>query len=498
MSKLRFTAALLAAPLAFALLPMAPALADDMLTEPLTIATFNASLNRSNDGELIAHLSTPDNVQAQNAAETIQRVDADIILVNEFDYDAAGTAVDLFRTNYLEVPHNGAEAVEYPYAWSGPVNTGVPSGFDLNNDGTVGGPDDALGFGVFPGQYGFVVYSKYPIDEDAVRTFQNFLWKDMPGANLPVNTDGTAWYSDEELEVMPLSSKTHADIPVDVNGTTVHVLAAHPTPPAFDGPEQRNKLRNFDEIRIWADYIENTADYLYDDAGVTGGLADDANFVILGDYNSDRLDGDSKPGSIDQLLDSAQVIDPMPSSAGAVEASELQGGANLTHLGDPQYDTADFNDNPAPGNIRVDYVLPNNEATVLDSAVFWPTRDDALYRLTGEYPFPTSDHRLVWAQVQFPAAAVATETPTAEPTTPETDDSDDSTDEPTTSAPATDDATESTAPSTGGKGETDNNGKPSTADRLATTGAADITPLFGVAGTVLAAGALLLARRRAN
>lgn len=43
-------------------------------------------------------------------------------------YDADGRAVDLFCTNYLEVVHNGAETVTYPYTWSGPVNTGVASG----------------------------------------------------------------------------------------------------------------------------------------------------------------------------------------------------------------------------------------------------------------------------------------------------------------------------------------------------------------------------------
>ena len=285
-------------------------------TEALTVATFNASLNRNADGELLADLATGGNEQASNVAETIQRVDPDILLINEFDYDAEGKAVDLFRTNYLEVAHNGAAPVSYPYAWSGPVNTGVPSGFDLDKDGTTTGPGDAWGFGKFPGQYGFTVYSKYPIKTDQIRTFRNFLWKDMPGALLPSNDDGTGWYSDEVLQRFPLSSKTHADLPVDVNGTTVHVLAAHPTPPSFDGPEQRNKKRNFDEIRVWADYIANRADYLYDDNGVRGGLATDANFVILGDYNSDPLDGDSYPGAIDQLLTSPRVVDTMPTSAG--------------------------------------------------------------------------------------------------------------------------------------------------------------------------------------
>lgn len=48
-------------------------------------ATFNASLNRGTQGALVTDLSTPDNAQAQNVAETIQRVNPDILLINEFD-----------------------------------------------------------------------------------------------------------------------------------------------------------------------------------------------------------------------------------------------------------------------------------------------------------------------------------------------------------------------------------------------------------------------------
>src|ERR687898_376650 len=119
------------------------------------------------------------------AAEIIQRVRPDLLLINEFDFDPDGTAAELFQQNYLSVPHDGAAPIEYPYHFVAPSNTGIPSGFDLNNDGTVGGPDDAFGFGVFPGQFGMAVYSMHPIVVDDVRTFQNFLWKDMPGALLP-------------------------------------------------------------------------------------------------------------------------------------------------------------------------------------------------------------------------------------------------------------------------------------------------------------------------
>ncbi len=107
------------------------------------------------------------------------------MLINEFDYDAGGVAARLFRDNYLERAQNGARPVDYPYSFVAPVNTGVPSGLDLDNNGAVGGPNDAFGFGFYPGQFGMAVYSKHPIDTRAVRTFQHLLWKDMPGALLP-------------------------------------------------------------------------------------------------------------------------------------------------------------------------------------------------------------------------------------------------------------------------------------------------------------------------
>jgi hypothetical protein len=91
-----------------------------------------------------------------------------------------------------------------------------------------------------------------------------------------------------------------------------------------------------------------------------------------------------------------------PESAGAVEAAALQGGANLTHRSDPRFDTADFADT-APGNLRADYVLPRKNLQIHGAGVFWPVQSDPLFRLTGVFPFPTSDHRLVWVDVSIPA-----------------------------------------------------------------------------------------------
>jgi hypothetical protein len=390
------------------LIPLAlPAQAEpeQVTHDPVRFATFNASLNRTVEGELIADLSTPADVQAQTVAEIIQRVRPDVLLINEFDFDAQGTAAQLFQQNYLSVAHNGADPISYPYRFVAPSNTGVPSGFDLDNNGTVGGGNDAFGFGAFPGQFGMAVYSRYPIQAKQARTFQNFLWQDMPGALLPDNPATPApadWYSPDELDVFRLSSKSHWDLPVRIDDQVVHLLASHPTPPVFDGPEDRNGTRNFDEIRFWADYITGgpTSRYIYDDDGRVGGLPRGASFVIVGDQNSDPLDGDSIPGAAQQLLEHPRVnVTVTPDSEGAVEQSALQGGANLTHRSDPRFDTADFADT-APGNLRADYVLPSSQLLIEGAGVFWPLADDPLFRLVGTFPFPSSDHRLVWVDVR--------------------------------------------------------------------------------------------------
>ena len=370
---------------------------------PVRFATFNASLNRFNAGDLAAEVSAPGSAQPDKIAEIIQRTRPDVLLINEFDFDAGGVAAAGFQDNYLSVAHGDAEPIIYPYRFVAPSNTGIPSGRDLDKNGSIGGPGDAFGFGFFPGQFGMAVYSMFPIDYENIRTFQLFLWKDMPDAMLPVNPDGTSWYDEGDLEVFRLSSKSHWDVPIQIDGKTVHFLTSHPTPPVFDGPEDRNGTRNNDEIRFWADYvIPSRSGYIYDDNGNSGGITPGDAFVIAGDQNSDPFDGDSMPGSIQQLLDHPLVnIKMTPDSEGGPEQALLQDLANDTHLGDPAFDTADFNDF-APGNLRADYVLPRKQLRIMDAGVFWPSTDDPLFPLVGTFPFPSSDHRLVWIDVWVP------------------------------------------------------------------------------------------------
>jgi hypothetical protein len=432
-------AALLALVLAAGALLLAPSYADASRSpETVRFATFNASLNRNLPGQALSDLSEPFDpaepdlalrarrAQAAAVAEIIQRTRPEVLLINEFDYidgPVTGNALtDAFQDNYLAVSQNGADPIHYEFVFVAPSNTGIASGFDLNNNGVAvttplapGYGDDALGFGEFPGKFGMAVFSQHPIRYNQVRTFQHFLWKDMPGALLPDDPATAApadFYSAEELAVLPLSSKSHWDVPIRIGDQTVHFLASHPTPPVFDGLEDRNGRRNFDEIRLWADYITGgqAATYLYDDEGRRGGLSRGAAFVIAGDQNSDPLDGDSIPGSIQQLLEHPRVNTSVtPSSEGGPYWAAVQDALNDTHESDPAFDTADFCDTPTfppcsgPGNLRADYVLPSSDLGIADAGVFWPTADDPLVYLTGTgFPVPSSDHRLVWVDALIP------------------------------------------------------------------------------------------------
>lgn len=393
----------------FSLILVASCIKEDFIGYPgggddaikVRFANYNASLNRSTEGELISDLSTPDNAQAKLVAEVIQRQYPDVVALLEFDYDPNGEALDLFQKNYLGISQNGADAVTYEYAYAVSSNTGILAEVDLDGNGEVSIPGDTYGFGFFPGQFAFAILSKYKIQKESIRTFQQFLWKDMPDALLPVNEDNSPYYSEEALEVFRLSSKNHVDIPIEITeNKVVHALIAHPTPPVFDGPEDRNGTRNHDEIRFISDYI-NDESYIYDDNGFTGGLAYGAHFVVMGDMNADTFDGDATNDPIGlfesnpKINQSVLTGNRIPSSEGGAEASIIQGEINDTHIGDPAYDTADFGDTD-PGNLRVDYVLPSANLKIVDSGVFWPTAEDARNELN-----TASDHKLVWVELEI-------------------------------------------------------------------------------------------------
>ncbi len=356
--------------------------------ESIKVATYNTSLYGKVAGQIRERLSDGKDSHAEKVAAIVQTVRPDILLVNEIDHDTDAGTAKLLAEKFFAQPQGDRKAIDFPYIYSASSNTGVDSEFDLNNNRTKGEPNDAWGFGQYPGQYSMAIYSRFPIDDTGIRTFQNYRWSLMPDALRPVDPQsGMSYYDDETWKSLRLSSKNHLDIPIFVHNQTIHILACHPTPPVFDGPEDRNGCRNHDEIRFWSDYLSGEAStHLIDDQGQRGGIVDDALVIIMGDLNSDPAGGDGRPGAIQTLLSHPRLQDPLPRSEGNRERK-----SNGT--GDPSHDTARFRH----GNMRVDYVLPSRDLRLLKSGVFWPSPASQDFKLIS-----ASDHRMVWVEVEIP------------------------------------------------------------------------------------------------
>lgn len=360
----------------------------------LRVATYNPDLTRSGAGRLLHDLGRaelPEDVTT--VIEVIRTVRPDVLLLTGFDHDLRGRALAAFAARLGE----GAEGIDYGWSFHPPVNAGVVSGHDLDGDTLLNGWGDARGWGRFPGHGGMALLSRLPIDAEAARTFRELVWADLPWAGLPVHPDGTPWPDAAAQAVRPLSSRSHWDVPVVLpDGGRLHLLAAYPTPPLFDGPERLNRLRNRDEVLFWARYLDGAL--ITDDQGRAAGPPA-APVVVLGDFGTDPHDGAGLKDGIARLLAHPRLRDPSPASPGAEAAAEEQGGVNARHAGPAALDTADWRDSRGgPGNLRVDFVLPDASLAIADAGVFWPAEGEALHEAVAEGPA----HRLVWVDIALP------------------------------------------------------------------------------------------------
>ncbi|MBB4061891.1 endonuclease/exonuclease/phosphatase family metal-dependent hydrolase [Salinibacter ruber] len=363
-----------------------------------------------------ADLRRTDHPRLQRAAARIQHLAPDVLLVNEMTYDQPGDPgyragdpegqnAQRFVHHYLSTPQaDSLDGLSYRTVML-PVNTGLHSGLDLNNDGQVapavpeipGAPEDgsvppqtdagrtygndAWGFGTFPGQYGMalLVRDDLTVLRDSIRTFRLLPWHEKPNASVPLDTTSfEPWYSPAEWAAVRLSSKSHWDVPVRLpNGEVLHVLASHPTPPGFDGVARRNNHRNHDEVQFWSDYL-NQAAYVEDDSGRGGGLHDDAPFLVMGDLNADPDDASIFRNAIRHLIGHERV------DGGVVPEASPARQADYPDL-DP--------DDTSRWGARIDYVLPAATVAVDDAGVWRP----APARVPD---VPVSDHFPVWVDVR--------------------------------------------------------------------------------------------------
>ena len=339
------------------------------------------------------------NGQLKAAAEIIRKIRPDVLVLNEIDHDinAMHTGHDIslnvhrFNDAYL---NQGERPLDYRFAYVAPCNTGFLADKDFDNNGKVatvkdqgsrehGG--DCYGYGVYPGQYSMAILSRFPLEHKQARTFQKFLWKELPDNLIP-----REWYSDDEIEIFRLSSKSHWDVPVRIGKKSVHLLVSHPTPPVFDGPENRNGRRNYDEIKMWVHYINNDS-VMVDDSGFRGGLAENESFIIAGDLNAapqgDKLETGQR--SIDQLLKHARINDcrDLLVSEGALKGRKP---------GAPDYIESRTSGWGERG-MRIDHLLPSKDLETVNGGVYWP--DTTSNAKGAALAKKASDHRLIWLDI---------------------------------------------------------------------------------------------------
>jgi endonuclease/exonuclease/phosphatase family metal-dependent hydrolase len=368
--------------------------ANDTSSESVTFATYNVVDLRTEQ------VQSSGDEQTAAAARVIQEVRPDVLVVNELtnnrqasrvkDVPSSPSNARAFVENYLTVSQRSdLSGIDYPHTFMPKTNTGVHSGFDLDNndevddtpgDRTYG--NDAYGFGQFPGQYGLAILSRFPIRRDAIRTFRTFRWKDMPDNLLPRDPSTEMYLSEAEADEFRLSSKTHADVPIEIGDDVVHALTAHPTPPVFDGEGNFNGKRTHDEIRLLADYAAG-AEYPYDDSGTQGGLGGGESYVLMGDMNAAPGGAETLEAATSYFVnnDDGFIAPPFPTSPGGAAKSGPRS----------KYWTAEFES-------QVDYVLPSPDLGIERSAVVWPSETTDERGLL-EAVRTASDHRLVWVDI---------------------------------------------------------------------------------------------------
>ncbi|MCR9112223.1 MAG: endonuclease/exonuclease/phosphatase family protein [Rhodobacteraceae bacterium] len=327
-------------------------------------------MHRKGPGLLLRDILRGKDTQIDAVARVIARNAPDVLLLQGLDYDHGLRALTALRDRIA------AHDLAYPHLFALRPNTGMFTGLDLDADGRRGGPRDAQSYGFFAGQGGMAILSRYPIDRANVQDFSALLWRDLPGAKLPQTVDGGAFWSEEVQAVQRLSSVGHWVVPVMVGEKKIHLLAFHAAPPVFDGPEDRNGLRNRDEILFWKRFLDGEV-----------GRAPGTDFVILGDFNLDPVDGDGRKEAILTILSDPRLQDPAPRRAGAV----TQGAG---HRGDPRLDTVAW-PVPEPGHLRVSYILPSHDLTIAESGVDWPAQGTQAAAIAQQ----ASRHRLVWADL---------------------------------------------------------------------------------------------------
>ncbi|SMO35055.1 Endonuclease/Exonuclease/phosphatase family protein [Thalassovita litoralis] len=306
----------------------------------IRVATYNTELSRDGPGLLLRDIRRGDS-QALAVAQVIAAAHPDILLLQNIDYDRRLATAKALSALIADAGH------VFPHMLAFAPNAGLPTGYDLNADGRRWGPADAQGFGRFAGQGGMLLLSRYPFEE--TEDYSPLLWRDMAWTDPAAITQ--AW---GDVAGLRLAAVGAWRVRVRTGAGPLTVLAFHAAPPVFDGPEDRNGLRNQDQLLFWAHKIAQMAGPL----------------VLLGDANNDPAKGDGRKAAIRALLTHPRLTDPLPDR--------------------PTVDWQDL----GLGWMRVDYALPSRDLAVTGAGVADTPRAEQASR-----------HRLVWVDLMLGANA---------------------------------------------------------------------------------------------
>ena len=261
-------------------------------------------------------------------AERIDVLDADILLLTDIDFD---------RELHALTALNEQLSAPYPHIFALRPNSGIQTGFDVDQNGRLGEARDAMGYGRFDGDGGMAIVSRYPIG--SVTNYSDVLWANLRRTLMAKN--------DPLRSLQRLSSVGHWQVEILTPNRPVTLLAFSASPPVFDGPEDRNGRRNADEIRFWQRVLD-------------GDFAPPPkDFVILGIANLDPNRGEGLHEVMIDLLNDPRIQDPMSDQPTA-------------HWPEPI------------GDLRVDYVLPATSLIIKKAGIGWT---------------PIGPHRPVWIDV---------------------------------------------------------------------------------------------------
>lgn len=276
-----------------------------------------------------AKLRDPGHPQVLAASSIIGKFRPDILSLNEIE--ARPEAPQLFMENFLL---NCDDPLLYDYHYMAHTNSGVPTGLPH--------PYEQKGFGLFEGQYGISLYSRFPIITGEVRSFEGFPWSALP-AGLSCLGEGIGWLPGG----FPLFSTNLTDIPISIGGGVVHVVLLHASIPV-KGPF--NRERNGDQLVFLNEYISGRQL-----PGVEPFSAHEP-FVMMGDLNADPERGGGMKSSIRRLLANQALNGIVPE-----QPTFLEGGG----VDEPYLKREGF-------SLRLDYILPSRAFYVQEYEVFRP------------------------------------------------------------------------------------------------------------------------------